>query len=254
MVAEASEFIRRLPPTSRDFEAFRLTTVEGLSTREAAEQMRLSQTRVVQLRDRALDWMAAELPRLETAPPEQRLAIAEYLAVERMQFLYGASLSAWRQSQGRETVERKSGATGDVSTIVRTSHGNIRYLQQALRIAKELGNFPIGPSMMAAAEFEEEEHGESATNPPDEDCSAKQATRLRVAGSDAEDVASNGFENSTYENCFSAANVPQARENRPVQPAETGSSSPAMPVPPLNRHERRARQRRLEKGLKRKAK
>ena len=267
MVAEAGEFRRRLPPKGRDFEACRLMTVEGLSTREAAERMGLSQTRVIQLRDRVLDWMAAELPRMETAPPEQRLAVAEYLAAERLEFLYGASLAAWRQSQGRESVERKSGLTGDVSTIVRTSQGNIRYLQQAMRVAKELGRVPIRPSIMAASDLDGDESDETSVDdagpdvsPLNEDCSAEGPQLFRVAGGrDGENLASDDGSGG-YEPMFDESGEiaePLARENRPVHSPGIGgggggNGSPSAVVP--NRHQRRARQRRLEKALKRKAK
>ena len=267
MVAEAGEFARRLPPKGRDFEACRLMTVEGLSTREAAERMGLSQTRVIQLRDRVLDWMAAELPRLETASPEQRLAVAEYLAAERLEFLYGASLCAWRQSQGKETVERKSGVTGDVSTIVRPSQGNVRYLQQAMRVAKEMGKFPIRPSIMAASDLGDDDSDDTSVedagsdvSPLKEDCSAEGPQLFRVdGGRDGENRAS-GVDGHSYVEMLDEsdefADLP-APENRPVhstgiEAGGGGNGSPSAVAP--NRHERRARRRRLEKALKRKAK
>ena len=218
--------------------------------------MGLSQTRVVQLRDRVLDWMAAELPRLETAPPEQRLAVAEYLAVERMEFLYGTSLAAWRQSQSPETVERRSGVTGDASTTVRTSHGNVRYLQQAMRVAKEMAKFAVRPLMMAADEDEDVEE----SHPLEEDCSARETILLQVDGRSVASANTNRGDNITYEDFFrksEAENVAQAHENGPVQAAVIGHTEDCKPgtsATPMNRHQRRARRRRLEKALKRRAK
>ena len=257
MVADASDFARRLPPKGRDFEAYRLTAVEGLSTREAAARMGLSQTRVVQLRDRVLTWLAAEMPCLESAPPEQRLAAAEYLAVERMEFLYGASVAAWRQSQGQETVERRSGLTGDARTIIRTSHGNVRYLQQAMRVAKEMGKFPLRSLPPVAEELDDDDCGEKPVSPPKGDCSASQAIRLRIDSGSGEPIAAKRVEESTYEDVFSAADSAeglQRRENGPVQPGRNGEADAAQAGPLLNRQMRRARQRQLEKAMKRKAK
>lgn len=259
MVATASEFARQLPPGSRDFEAYRLMAVEGLSTREAAAAMRLSQTRVIQLRDRVVDWIAVELPRLETHPPEQRLLAAEYLAVERMEFLYGTSLKAWRQSQGTETVERRSGVTGDTSTVVRTSHGNVRYLQQAMRIAKEMGKLPRRSLPMAVDEADEEEVVYESVVPLKGDCSAPEHVRLHVNESgdesfDARSSASDVYDDRESEN--EAANRVRYRENGPVQSAagcDSGGSEMVVSAPPLNRQQRRARKRRLETALKRRS-
>ena len=255
-----SDFRRPLPPGSRHFEAYRLTAVEGLSTREAAAQMGVSQTRVIQLRDRVVDWISQELPRLDAQPPEQRLMIAEYLAVERMEFLYGASLRAWRQSQGPETVERQSRPAGDASTTIRTSHGNTRYLQQALRIAKEMGKFPVRTLPMTAAELEECEQSSETDAPLEEDCSALacfklgQATTIDLAAG-ASPVTSGDCEEAIEGS--EAADVLNWQENKTVQPADcvASLSSEAISSPvPRNRHERRARQRRLAKALKRRAK
>src|SRR5262245_56544613 len=69
-----------LPPSERDFDVYRLVAVEGESTRAAAGQFGISQTRVIQIRKHVAEWIADELPWLATGTPAQRLAVGANLA------------------------------------------------------------------------------------------------------------------------------------------------------------------------------
>ena len=112
-----------LPPSERDFELYNLVVIEGASTRAAAGVFGLSQTRVIQIRNRVAEWIASEVPPLASATPAQRLALAADIARNRIDFMYSQAMDAWRASQGQ-------------STTARSSHGDPRYLMLAARITE----------------------------------------------------------------------------------------------------------------------
>ena len=124
----------RLPPSWRDFEVYRTVIVGGKSTREAAEEFRLSQTRVCQIVERMRAWQAEVLPAECPLPEEGRLRLSQNIACERIDFLYGEAMSAWRRSQGETTQTRNSGYDEFVTT--RFSCGDPKYLLAASRLVK----------------------------------------------------------------------------------------------------------------------
>ncbi|MCI0360606.1 MAG: hypothetical protein L0211_19180 [Planctomycetaceae bacterium] len=123
-----------LPPSERDFELYGLVVTEGASTRAAAQVFGLSQTRVIQIRNRVAEWIASEVPPLAHATPVQRLALAADIARNRFDFVYSQAMDCWRESKGPQTVER-NGSSGKVSST-RESQGDPRYLMLAARIAE----------------------------------------------------------------------------------------------------------------------
>jgi hypothetical protein len=124
-----------LPPSERDFELYGLVVTEGASTRAAAQTFGLSQTRVIQIRDRVAEWIASEVPPLARATPAQRLALAADIARHRFDFLYSQAMDAWRGSKGPQTTLRAGGSGGETSST-RESQGEPRYLILAARIAE----------------------------------------------------------------------------------------------------------------------
>ncbi len=55
----------RLPPGPRDWHAYRLVKVEQRTTREAAAELKISQTRVCQLIARVVEYLAEVAPGAE---------------------------------------------------------------------------------------------------------------------------------------------------------------------------------------------
>lgn len=122
-----------LPPGERDFQVFERVVVEGATTRQAAAQFGLSQTRIVQIRQRVAEWIGKEVPPTESLTARQRLVLAGRIAEQRIDFLYSEVMEAWRASQGSHTIIR-NGDNGETQ-ITRDSHGDVRYLAMAARLS-----------------------------------------------------------------------------------------------------------------------
>jgi len=163
-----------LPPSERDFELYGLVATEGASTRAAAQAFGLSQTRVIQIRNRVAEWIASEVPPLARATPAQRLALAADIARNRFDFLYSQAMDAWRGSKGPQTIMR-GGLHGE-TTSTRESHGEPRYLMLAARIAERTVGLgaKIGKATEVAAKLAEATISERADHPVG-DCSLSAA-------------------------------------------------------------------------------
>src|SRR5687768_14185974 len=120
-------------PAERDLEVYRLVAVEGRSTHAVADLFRISQTRVCQLIERVLGWMAEVLPKAaEGLPEESRLQLAQQISIARLDYLYGEAVAAWKASQQGDTwsSQQRRTPTGGMVEVqtVRREQGNIRYL------------------------------------------------------------------------------------------------------------------------------
>jgi hypothetical protein len=137
-VASAPELsVPTLPPSGREFEIYRRTAVEGRTTRDVAAEFEMSQTRVVQLRNRVLEWIGTHLPPLNRLSKAERLRVAETLECEQLQHQYDEAMEAWRKSQGvLQTTRRLGMATHDAVTVLRDTQGDPRYLRLAGTISK----------------------------------------------------------------------------------------------------------------------
>jgi hypothetical protein len=124
-----------LPPSERDFQVYELVALDAQSTRKAAQAVGVSQTRVMQIHARVAEWLAEQTPQTARLTAAQRLVVGRDLAERRMNRLYGEAMEAWRESKGEETIRRDGGFSGDVR-ITRPSHGDVRYLGQAMRITE----------------------------------------------------------------------------------------------------------------------
>ncbi len=155
------------PPSGRDFEVYRRVKIERATTRQAASEVHVSQTRVCQIVQRVADFMADVAPAIkEDERREQRLSVAEQVASEQLGFIYGEAIDAWRASKGEVTTEREVSSplqTGTKVRLTRISHGDCRYLSAASRAAVQGAKLPI--SLLGCGESEEAEH------PPVVDCS-----------------------------------------------------------------------------------
>ena len=169
---------QRLPPSGRDFDVFSAVIVGGQTTRQAAAQFKVSQTRICQIARRVQAWQAEVVPADGGLPEERRLCLAKQVAAARLDHLYGEMMAAWRSSQG-ETKKIRSARYGDEVTTTTISCGDPKYLLAAMRLAKaqsELGAWG-GLSYFAPVEEEETESGRTEARPaadhPARDCSQK---------------------------------------------------------------------------------
>ena len=235
-------------PAERDLEVYRLVMVEGRTTRAAAECVGLSQTRVCQLVERVVQWLGAVLPpAAEGLPDEQRLLLAQQISVSRLDHLYAEAMAAWRES--------RADASGS------SRRGDVRYLAAAMRISLKKAKMPV--ALLALKTFDDAATRLRATSLaeflPKEDCSAIAAEQAEAAVAPEVDECGITVPTTHYEQDLAA--YPAAAEHllsvfAPVQTAASSSqpkpASPGLPglaEPPRSRKVRRARQRLLEKRL-----
>jgi hypothetical protein len=85
----AADLAAKLPPTVRDFDIFRFVKVECRSTRAAAREFGLSQTRIRQIVAEVRDYFLACVPRGTSEDDEEsdtRLVVAQQFAHEQLDF------------------------------------------------------------------------------------------------------------------------------------------------------------------------
>ncbi len=235
------------PPSARDFEVYRRVKVERASTRQAAREAQVSQTRICQIVQRVADFMTDALPTDHAEERrEQRLSVAEQLAAEQLDFLGYEAVQAWRASKGETTSVREVDSPGVSPSrvrLTRTSHGDPRYLMAASRLALQGAKLPISVLKFGA--------NETATNPLEVDCSIEPVEQgLREEITRNEEVVSD-CEISVCEEGGTSEQVLPHKMQRTVQTSKVGgevwgveSERLELPAPkdrPLTKQERKRR-------------
>jgi len=149
-----ADLLQNLPPSGRDFEVFEHVVVGGGTTRSAAQEFKISQTRVCQVLERVRAWMDEVTPSAaDEQVSQKRLQLAEGLAADRLDHLYGQAIEGWRKSEGE--VERiRLTSFGEKLTTRTISHGDPRYLAAAARLAilrSKIASMGVLDEAMAAA-------------------------------------------------------------------------------------------------------
>jgi hypothetical protein len=85
-----------LPPSARDFQIYQFLLLDGASTRQAAADFSLSQTRIRQIVLRVTHWLAENLPKPTEAEDAAYIRLAQHIAADRLQLLYGEAMHGWR--------------------------------------------------------------------------------------------------------------------------------------------------------------
>jgi hypothetical protein len=269
-----------VPPSERDFQVFEEVVIGGASTRAAAALFGVSQTRIVQVRQRVAEWMGAEVPPTPRLTLLQRLRLAAHIAEQRADFLYSQAMDGWRASQQPQTSVCR-GRLGE-ETRTRDRHGDPRYLLAAMRITERQVQLS-GTIRKVLVEAEEKESGDrdreagvqgsgfrvqeeqQTETHPVRACSldgtgleqGHEEDAVAVNASDCQDDVCDELEDRRR--AFLAA---LRDDTAPVQPPLTDGNGmlleeplrgePAVaPAVPLNRHQRRARQRILDRKLRR---
>jgi hypothetical protein len=92
----------KLPPSVRDFDIYRFVKVECHSTRAAAREFGLSQTRIRQIVTQVRDYFLACVPRgTDEDAPDTRLTVAEQLSREQLEYLYARAVRAFKKWSAR---------------------------------------------------------------------------------------------------------------------------------------------------------
>ena len=146
-----------LPPSWRDFEAYRLVKIEQISTREAAKTLGISQTRICQVIERVAAFLVQMAPTTIAAEERPRmLYLAEQLAAERIDHLHSQAMASWQESKRPVTTIREvaTAVNRNAITTTRSSCGDTRYLMVACRLSERAITLPVATffsALMAAA-------------------------------------------------------------------------------------------------------
>ncbi len=115
-----------LPPSPRDFLAYERIIIDGFSTRQAAEELKISQTRVRQLVRKVADWLAENLPAHNETRQAAQLRLAQHIAADRLHRYLSEVEHAWQRT--RET----------------------KYLSPIIRLLTALSKIPAHPHTLLA--------------------------------------------------------------------------------------------------------
>src|SRR5262245_48854670 len=86
------------PPSARDLLAYERLIIDGYSTRQAAEELNISQTRVRQIVRRVADWLAENLPAQDETHQAAQIRLAQHIASERLQRYTCECDRAWQRT------------------------------------------------------------------------------------------------------------------------------------------------------------
>jgi hypothetical protein len=269
----------QLPPSERDLQVFEEIAADGLSTRQVAARHRVSQTRVMQIHRKVALWMAT-IPAVPELTPVQQVRVAMEVAEMRTDKLYGEAMRAWTASQQPQAECR--GTPGSEMRTLKGRYGDPRYLAMAARIAeRQLHAAVIGSKAMAALEARQRNQASSRREgeAPAEPCPVELSQPLTNPLNRACSVQTDSFASRDQPHAVmpdaSVCNESTcdevetrrreflnalAMDTAPVQPPVTDANgmqveepNAADPIPvtrhPLNRQERRARQKLLERKL-----
>jgi len=244
----------KLPPSGRDFEVFSAVVMYGKTTREAAEQFKLSQTRVCQIVERVRQWQTEIAPEDSQISDQRLLQFAKVVAAGRLDYLYGETTEAWRRSQG-EVKRTRDSAYGNHVTTTTTSFGDSKYLVAAMRLAKAQAELGVSALLLCPPEEEEEEElqgraGDRAADHPAEDCSENRASPPPVARTAAPPVAAKADGETASAQLQPRQAIARRDFLSPVQTGQTPGEVTRVEITPesigLSVHEILSRQERRE--------
>jgi hypothetical protein len=131
MIATVSGVVGKLPPSVRDFQVYRYVKFDCYSTRDAADEFDISQTRVRQVIARVVEFLIESVPQREgDDQKEVRLAAAERLAREQLEYLYHRTMMAFNASE-------RTDEHGNVLP------GKVAYLAMAGRLVLWMSKVPL---------------------------------------------------------------------------------------------------------------
>ena len=134
--SRAGTALPELPPSERDFLVFEAVVVHGSTTRQAAAEFDLSQTRVMQVRRHVAEWIAKAVPDgLDLTPIQRECGWRRTLPRAGSIFCIRRRLAAWKSSPKPHTSVCRGRLTGETRTT-RDSHGDPRYLLAAARLSE----------------------------------------------------------------------------------------------------------------------
>src|SRR5262245_30892656 len=180
-----------LPPTERDFRIYERVVLTGVSTRQAAGEFGLSQTRIRQLVQRVSQWLTETLPPHDDATDAAHLRYARHVAADRLEYFYSEAMHGWRLVQQPKYL--------GLAIRVLTAQSKLPVLPGTLdalaadAIEGALDDRRVGPAS-AAPQARSTSAGPPPTSPfapPSRDCSPSTTTPPKPAAMPAHASASN---------------------------------------------------------------
>jgi hypothetical protein len=144
-MAANPELWKSEPPSLLAFEAQRLVDAEQIPLEEVARKLKTSPASVRQLVDEVNAYLVGISPEhKDEASLNQHLHVAEALSLERLKSMYRKAMRCFKRSCGKRTVERVvPSLLGDkVVRITSDCHGEIRYMQFAMRVSEKMALIP----------------------------------------------------------------------------------------------------------------
>jgi hypothetical protein len=89
----------RLPPSGRDFFVYERVVLELASTRQAAAEADISQTRVRQIVRRVIEWLGETLPEETELSQAKQLRVGRQIAADRLEAHYREAARKWRSTE-----------------------------------------------------------------------------------------------------------------------------------------------------------
>ena len=202
--------------------------------------MQISQSRVCQIAEKVGQYLTSVAPTKDDQQRDKQLAVAEQVAALRVDFLYGAAVRGWRDSQGTQTTTRELiSATKTAVTVktTRNSPGDSRYLLLAARLAMMAARLPA-----ACLELLVGRNGDESDLEGDDECETA-AVYSPIGDCSAQNAAASDSNEMPGKDAANSANWPTNRDCSP------DAITPAAKAPPLNRQQRRARNKLLQRKL-----
>jgi hypothetical protein len=165
-----------LPPTSRDFLVYERIVIDHATTRQAAEEVGLSQTRIRQIVHRVEEYLATTLAAEGSETTGRgRLRLAQCIAADRLHELYCGALERWNATQESKYL----------TAVLRLITAHSKLAAQPFTIgalASDVIEGPLdAPVVRSHAPFlPNAAHSNQPTAPPIEDCSNSPPTELPI--------------------------------------------------------------------------
>ena len=280
----AQETTHPLPPSSRQFEAYRLVKVERKTTREAAKLLLMSQTRVCQVVARVAGYMVDVTEPEDETRLEKQLSVARQVAAEEINYCKDRALRSYDSCRMLRTVRETKDAEGKVTSVTyhRESANESRFLLTIARLGKISSTLPtctlpivarrtdeseddveagdvefIAEAVVAPAAASVEKTVEPtseqpaiAQNPSNEDCSAQPAEQPFPAFVRPADVEAKFAAIMAYAESPSFQQSSKSQNSETVHPADAKPSAASLRALEMERKRRRLDQRKQRSARK----
>lgn len=226
--------------TNRHWQIFRAVERDGDSLETAAEAVGVTVEQAEAMLREAFAWhrdtASGWLQRLD---PYDQAMVMWRLHDERMETLFREAMNAWHESRGLQTIKRERGGVTTTSTTM--SFGQTRYLQVAARIA-QMRIQALEHHIRIAEKYPAPPRPDEATSPPTGGCARESGSEADEAADDTDVVSLNIAAQEVYDD--------EPTVSLPVREPQNDFTTPVRAtMPPLNRKQKRALERRKRRAL-----